>query len=488
MLLTLTTTHKPASELGFLLHKNPNKIHTLDLNFGQAHVFYPEAGDERCTAALLLDIDPVGLVRKNGTGGDAFALEQYVNDRPYVASSFLSVALGQAYRTAMTGRSKDRQHLAEQALPFVVNIPVLTCRGGLSVLHKLFEPLGYEIEATRLPLDPQFEQWGESNYFDVTLKHTILLSSLLKHLYVLIPVLDHDKHYWIGQDELEKLLRQGEGWLDKHPEKEMIARRYLKNRRALSDQALLRLVDDSAIEDDDTEDESDGKGESTALSDVASGAQAAAVRPKEDVLEKKINLNQMRMEWVLNTLKQCGAKRIVDMGCGEGRLVSLIYRDREFAHVTGCDVSHRALELAQKRFNMERISEHQIQRIAFIQSALTYRDKRLSGFDAATVIEVIEHLEPERLEAFARVIFEFAKPQVVIVTTPNIEYNVLFETLAKGKLRHTDHRFEWTRAEFKTWAEMTAERFGYKVKFDGIGIADDTYGAPTQAAIFEKTQ
>src|SRR5262245_11106948 len=106
MLLTITTTHSPATDLGYLLHKNPARTHTFDLSFGQAHIFYPEVGEERCTAALLLDIDPVGLVRgRRGPAGEGGMLEQYVNDRPYVASSFLSVAISQVFGTAMSGRS-----------------------------------------------------------------------------------------------------------------------------------------------------------------------------------------------------------------------------------------------------------------------------------------------------------------------------------------------------------------------------------------------
>jgi Hen1-like subunit of RNA repair complex len=123
MLLTITTTHSPATDLGYLLHKNPGRIHSFDLSFGQAHVFYPEAREDRCTAALLLDVDPIGLVRgRRGPAGEGAMLEQYVNDRPYVASSFMSVAISRVFGTAMSGRSKERPDLAERELPFQVKI------------------------------------------------------------------------------------------------------------------------------------------------------------------------------------------------------------------------------------------------------------------------------------------------------------------------------------------------------------------------------
>lgn len=462
MLLTISTKHRPATDLGYLLHKNPQRLHSQAFGFGQAHVFYPEAREDLCTAALLLEVDPVGLVRKRGPEGEGFALEQYVNDRPYVASSFLSVALGQFFRTAMTGRSKDRQELADTAIAYEIRLPVLPCRGGETVLRRLFEPLGYAVSAERLTLDEAFPAWGDSAYFDVSLSITARLADVLRHLYVLIPVLDQDKHYWIGDDEVEKLLRHGEGWLDSHPDKELIARRYLKSFKGLTAQAMERLSDGTPAPDP-----------------VREGGQ-------EETLEQKINLNQQRLEWVMATLKQLNAKSVVDMGCGEGKLIGLMAKDFDFDRITGCDVSVRALEIARERLNFDRLPEFQQQRITLMQSALTYRDKRLSGYDAATVIEVIEHLEPGRLDAFALSIFDDAKPGIVVLTTPNAEYNALFESLPSGEFRHPDHRFEWTRAEFEGWAQATAGRFGYVVTFDSIGQVDERLGAPTQAGIFRK--
>lgn len=468
MLLTITTTHRPATDIGFLLHKNPANLHSVELNFGMVHVFYPEATADRCTAALLLDVDPVKLVRKGGRQGENFSLEQYVNDRPYVASSFMSVAMNKVFGTLFSGICKQRPELVAAALPLEVKIHALPCRGGEEVLRRLFSPLGYDIEAVPIPLDPQFPDWGDSSYFTVTLRRTCTLREFLHHLYVLIPVLDNNKHYYVGQDELEKLLKFGETWLAQHPEKELIARRYLKNSRPLVIEALDRLLEGQERE---------------ALEDTGDKPPQ-----REEKLEEKISLNQRRMEWIPNKLKAHGARRIIDLGCGEGKLMRELFEDRAFELIAGCDVSYRSLEIAKRRLKFDRLSDMQLKRLDLFQAALTYRDKRLAGYDAATLVEVIEHLDPPRLDAFKRVVFEFARPSLALITTPNAEYNVLFENMKPGEFRHKDHRFEWTRAQFQAWASETAERYGYQVEFEGIGDAHEAHGSPTQAGIFTRNE
>ena len=464
MLLTITTTHQPASDLGYLLHKNPARLHSFPLAFGQAHVFYPEANADRCTAALLLDVDPVGLVRnRRGPSGEGGTLDQYVNDRPYVASSFLSVAISRVLGSALGGRSKHRPELAQAPIPLQAKISVLSCRGGESFLRRLFEPLGYEVVAERHPLDESFPEWGESTYFTVQLTGQVRLQDLLTHIYVLIPVLDNEKHYWVGDDEVEKLLRHGSRWLSSHPEREEITRRYLKYRRDLAREALARLTEDEATDVDATE---------------------AVHDSEEEAVERTVNLNEQRLNSVVAALKSANAKRVLDLGCGEGKLLRALHADRSFDEIVGVDVSHRSLQMAQERLRLERMPERQRQRLKLIHGSLMYRDKRLSGFDAAAVVEVIEHLDQPRLAAFERVLFEFAKPASIVLTTPNVEYNARFETLPAGKFRHKDHRFEWTRSEFQGWAGAMAHRFGYAVRFLPVGPEDSALGAPTQMAIF----
>jgi 3' terminal RNA ribose 2'-O-methyltransferase Hen1 len=484
MLLTITTTHFPATDLGYLLHKNPARVQTFTLNFGKAHVFYPEATEERCTAALLLDVDPVGLSRSSSGARGSQPLEPYVNDRPYAASSFLSVAISQVFGSALGGRCKDRPELPAQSLPLTVRISALPCRGGGADLpERLFAPLGYEVAAEPHPLDPAFPEWGESAYFTVTLTGNLRLSDLLSHLYVLIPVLDNEKHYWVGDDEVDKLLRQGEGWLGAHPERELIVRRYLKYRHTLADEALARLVGDEepeVLDEPGSETEIAAEGALTAAPDAAE----TPTITEESVAEPRVSLHNQRLEAVRDTLKAHGVRRVLDLGCGEGKLLRLLLKESAFTEICGMDVAHRSLQIAADRLHLDGMSERQRARLTLFQGSLIYRDKRLEGYDGAAIVEVIEHLDPSRLEAFERVVFEFARPGVVALTTPNAEYNVVYETLSEGKMRHSDHRFEWTREEFQSWAGAVAARRGYTVTFAPIGPWDDAVGAPSQMAVF----
>jgi 3' terminal RNA ribose 2'-O-methyltransferase Hen1 len=462
MLLTITTTHQPASDLGYLLHKHPDRCQSFDLSFGRAHVFYPEVGAERCSACLLLDVDPIGMVRSKSS---SFLLAQYVNDRSYAASSFMSVAIAQVFGSALQGRCKDRPQLADAPIPLSARIDVLPVRGGEQFLQKIFEPLGYKVEMTRCPLDERFPEWGESPYFALTIRKTTTLAEMLTHLYVLIPVFDNAKHYWIGDDEMEKLLAKGEGWLAAHPEKEEITRRYLKFQPSLFREALARLAQE----------------ETPLTGEDAEGDEI------EDALETPLSLNDQRLGSVMAALRASSAKRVLDLGCGEGKLIRELLKEKQFEEIAGLDVSIRSLEIAQRRLKLERLPAKQAERVKLLHGSLMYRDKRLEGFDAAAVIEVVEHLDPPRLSAFERVLFEFAKPRTVVLTTPNREYNASWETLAAGRLRHPDHRFEWTRREFQDWASDIARRFGYSVRFLGVGLEDEKLGRPTQMAIFEST-
>ncbi|HEY1377441.1 MAG TPA: 3' terminal RNA ribose 2'-O-methyltransferase Hen1 [Gemmataceae bacterium] len=467
MLLTITTTHRPATDLGFLLHKRPDRFQSFDLSFGTAHVYYPEAGAERCSACLLLAVDSVGLVR--GKSPDqGFLLEQYVNDRPYTASSFLSVAISQVFGSALQGRCKDRPDLVGSAIPLAARLDVLPVRGGERFLRTVFEPLGYEVEAAGYPLDERFPGWGDSPYFSVTVRKTTTLADLLTHLYVLVPVFDGRKHYFVGEDELEKLLAKGEGWLARHPEKDEITRRYLRFKPSLYLLALAWLVE----EEEPGEADEDGQ------------------RPQEQaeaVLERPLSLNDQRLGAVVAALRASGARRVLDLGCGEGKLIRELLKDRQFEEIVGMDVSIRSLEAAQRRLKLDRLPTAQANRVRLIHGSLMYRDKRLDGFDAASVVEVVEHLDPPRLAAFERVLFECARPRAVVLTTPNREYNVTWETLPAGKFRHPDHRFEWSRDEFQSWAGDVAGRFGYGVRFLPVGPEDAALGPPTQMGVFRRS-
>ncbi|MEU7903699.1 3' terminal RNA ribose 2'-O-methyltransferase Hen1 [Actinoplanes sp. NPDC049118] len=470
MLLTVTTTRRPATDLGYLLVKHPDKVHSFDVPTGTAHVLFPDAAEDRCTAALLLDVDPQRLGAARGgrnqqPAPESFTLGQYVNDRPYAASSLLAGALAKVFRSALRGESKDRPELAGEAIPLEIHVPVLRCRGSAAAL---FEPLGWTVTATAIPLDDvdgEHPLAGDSPYVDLTLTGTLRLADALNHLYVLLPVLDDAKHYWVAPDEIDKLLRAGEGWLADHPEKVLITRRYLAHRRSLATSALERL--------DRTDPDS-----------VDAPADTVADEEAELPVARRRPLAEQRRDAVLAALAESGATRVLDLGCGGGVLLAGLMADRRYTEIVGTDVSSRALDLAHRRLRLDRLPERQRGRVTLWQSALTYRDDRLRGYDAAVLMEVIEHLDPARLPALESSVFGHANPATVIVTTPNVEYNVLYEGLTG--MRHSDHRFEWTRAEFQDWAERTAAGHGYEVAFRGVGDADAAKGAPTQMAIFTR--
>jgi 3' terminal RNA ribose 2'-O-methyltransferase Hen1 len=457
MLLTITSTQTPATDLGYLLHKHPARCQSFKLSCGQAHVFYPEVSEARCTAALLLDIDPVTLVR----GRKAFSVSQYVNDRPYVASSLLSVAIAQVYTSALNGRCQERPDAVQKRLSLEAQLEVVPCKEGDELLRQLFEPLGYQVETTPHPLDTEFPAWGESPYYTLKLTGQVRLSDLLSHLYVLIPVLDDEKHYWVGEEEIDKLLHRGAGWLSSHPAQALIVRRYLKSQRALMQQAQDRLISAGGDMPETTEQDA------------------------EESIEAPLSLNQQRLDAAMKALMASTPRRVLDLGCGEGKLIQRLLQEHTVSQIVGMDVSHKALERAHKRLHLDRLPQNR--RPQLLHGSLVYSDARLSGFDAAAILEVIEHLDLSRLQAFERVVFERARPGMVVITTPNKDYNRIFGTLPAGKFRHPDHRFEWTREEFQTWAERLAAQYGYRIEFRPIGPVDPQAGSPTQMGVFVQT-
>ncbi|MFF0090230.1 3' terminal RNA ribose 2'-O-methyltransferase Hen1 [Streptomyces canus] len=477
MFLTISTTgtpERPATDLGYLLHKHPEKAQAFSTSYGRAHVLYPEADDQRCTAALLLEVDAVALVRRGkgkGRGGapDA-ALAQYVNDRPYAASSLLAVALSAVFSSAMRGVCSAKPELPSQTRPLRIEVPAVAARGGPELVRRLFEPLGWTVTAEPVALDTEFPEWGDSRYVRLELESTRLtVAEALRHLYVLLPVLDDAKHYWVAPDEVDKLLRAGEGWLPAHPEQKLITSRYLSRRWSLTREAMERLelvrlaeADDSEVEDIDN-----------------------AVEAETETEEKPTPLAVQRREAILEALRAAGAARVLDLGCGQGQLVQALLKDPKFTEIVGVDVSVRALTIASRRLKLDRMGERMASRVQLVQGSLAYTDKRLKGYDAAVLSEVIEHLDLPRLPALEYAVFGAARPRTVLVTTPNVEYNVRWESLPAGHVRHGDHRFEWTRQEFRAWASAVAERHGYDVEFVPVGPDDPEVGPPTQMAVFE---
>jgi 3' terminal RNA ribose 2'-O-methyltransferase Hen1 len=480
VLLTISTTRHPATDLGYLLHKHPDRVQEFAQSIGQAWVFYPEATDERCTAALLLDVDPIRLVRSRDRTAPDFSLGQYVNDRPYAASSLLAVAMADVFRTARTGRCDARPELAAGPLPLELTLPALRCRGGAELAHRLFGPLGWQVEAETVPLDEEFPEWGESRYVRLTLRGEVRLAEALNHLYVLLPVLDDAKHYWMASDEVDKLIRAGEGWLAAHPDRTLIARRYLGRRATLTRTALAQLAELG----DDTEESLEPPVEEEPAAEEAPVTEAPATEAAVTQAPKRTPLNSARREAVVGVLEELGARSVLDLGCGSGQLVGALLARPQFGRIGATDVSAHALAMAARKLRLDRMPDAKRARLSLFQSSLTYRDARFAGYDAAVLMEVIEHVDPPRLAALERVVFGDARPGHVIVTTPNSEYNVNYEFLTG--LRHPDHRFEWTRAEFHAWAGDVCAQYGYRVEFRPVGDDDPALGPATQMGVFHR--
>ncbi|MCR5806816.1 MAG: 3' terminal RNA ribose 2'-O-methyltransferase Hen1 [Oscillospiraceae bacterium] len=466
MLITITYKGNNTQELGFLLHKNPERAQQFELSYGKAYVFYPQVSDECTTAALLLDIDPIDLARGK-VGSTEGGLFDYVNDRPYASTSFMSNAIVRIFGTAMSGRCDKRQELADTPLDLTCCIYALRDNGDEELVHELFGPLGYTVETKRGVLDDRFPEWGSSPYIDLTISGKVKLFELLNHIYVLIPVFDKQKHYFTDEDEIKKLLDHGKGWLEDHPYKEKIARRYFAVKKSYARKALDILL--SYENEENTDD--------NIIDDTSIEPQTKEIHTP---------LNTQRMETVRDAVLESGAASVLDLGCGECRLTSLLLNEQQIRRITACDVSVNVLEKAAKRLHLDRMNEHRKNKLELIQGSLTYKDKRFEGFDCVCVVEVIEHIDPMRITSFERNVFEFAAPHTVILTTPNREYNVNYEHMEENDLRHGDHRFEWTHAEFREWTEHICSKFGYTCELRGIGDVDEKYGTPTQMAVFTK--
>lgn len=460
VLLTLSAQRSAALEVpgdfGFLLHKHPGRAQAFSVYGGTAHVFYPEVNDERCTVALLLEVDPVALVRGRSGSHDGFVLGQYVNDRPYVASSLLSVAMGKVFRSALNGVCKGHEELVQSPLDLTIELPAVP--GSPSLVKSLFEPLGWEVIASPLVLDATRPEWGDAPLVSLRLVGSHRLTDALSHLYVLLPVLDDAKHYWVGDDEVEKLVRAGSGWLASHPERDLITHRSLAHQLGLKDAATQRLVelDDRPVEE--------------------------AVDDDEPVVTRP--LVRMRHDAVLDVVRELRPSTIADLGCGPGALLGSLLELQGVSRVVGTEVSDGALSKAAKRLHIDRMTERQAERLSLLLSSLQYEDERLVGFDMAILMEVVEHVDPDRLPAVVGNVFGSMNPRHVVVTTPNVEYNVRYPPLVNGGFRHSDHRFEWTRAEFAEWANSVAGSHGYDVAIKPVGEVDPEVGPPTQMAVF----
>ncbi|MCL1839207.1 MAG: 3' terminal RNA ribose 2'-O-methyltransferase Hen1 [Propionibacteriaceae bacterium] len=443
-----------SDDLSYLLFKHPDRVQEFNLGYAKATLWFPHAQPGRYQVALLVDIDSVALAKSKRFQRRDHELGTYINDRPYAASSLLSVAIARVFGSALKGQEPaERPHAAQAPRHLTIQLPSVRLQlakfsaatAPTDLIVELFEPLGWEVKVKTTPRE-------DSLTATVILEGVMTLSSALASLYVLLPVLDRSKHYWVDETEITKLLRYGESWLPQHPRRDYITGQYLAQQRDLIAGAN-QLLDEARGYADEPEPHS--------------------VQPPR--------LAKARIAAIIAALKASGAKKVLDLGCGEGRLILEMAKDSYFTQVVGADVSTSALKRAER--SLAQLAPRQSERVKLIQASATYQDARFANFDAIVLAEVIEHLDPNRLYGLEKTVFEKATPKCVLVTTPNAEYNQVFGLRAET-FRHSDHRFEWSRFGCEQWATGVADRQGYQVNFDEIGESHHEYGAPTQMAVF----
>jgi SAM-dependent methyltransferase len=403
MLLTLQSPEPLDPGFAHLTGNDPPAMRTFDLPEGRAHLFRTGVH----SAALILESELPTPAEAPSPPAQA----------TYAAGALLGSALDRIVDSASVPES-DAPRLIE------VRLPALWSPAGETIFTRLFAPLGYRVDAARLPPGPEQPWAGKSPYCSVGLSGRHRLGDVLGHLSVLLPLVD-GRPRGMSDGHAAVLWEKGRAWLETHPEREVLER------------LLLRRP-------------STGDG------------------------------HERRHEAVLAALKECGARRVLDLGCGVGTLLQRLLEEPRFEEVVGVEVARR--ELAEAASRMVDDGRGRV-----LHGSLAYRDARLAGFDAAALVEVVEHLDPPQLASLEGAVWEVARPGTVVVTTPNVEYNSLFENYRGGRLRHPDHRFEWTRHEFHTWARAVAARHGYTVRFGAAGPEDARVGPLTQMAVFERT-
>lgn len=448
MFLSISVPGPDATDLGFVLQKHPESVFRSEVSFGRVTGFYPRADADGCEFALVVEVDHVERVR--GVSWDAGSAG-YIDPHPYAASSYLATAIPAALRSALNGkpaRGPDEAAAARMAglaaRDWDLAVRVCPVPASERAVAELFGPVGFEVETKALRSGHPMA----SPMLDVVLRGKMPVSRALSALYVLLPVTDGKKHYFYTEQEAEKLLSKGEGWLAVHPRREAIVQRYLGRSRQIAAAASERL---------------------------GNAPKAGEVQP-EKVPGPWSGSHALRHEAILRILGERGSRRIVDLGCSEGSLLEMICSMPLVEEAVGVDPSLSDLERAGKRCGPKG---------RVLQGSAIYVDSRLRGFDTVVMCEMIEHVDPSRVELVERAVFGTMRPDTVILTTPNRSFNEAFG-LPPGSFRHQDHRFEWTSTECSGWARRVAAQFGYSVEVTGVGGDHPEHGSISTLCVFTK--
>ena len=420
MQLSIYSKTKEAKAISYLLAKNPNNVYERYSKNHAVRFVYHKMSDEELYATIFVTPDPLALVNHE----KAYDITHYINDREFAVSTIFLSLIRSALGTALNGKPKEEyETYVQQPFPFTFEIGPVSTSMSDEDIYALWQPLGYDVSIQVIS--------NEKRARFLILTNTITLQQALQQIFILIPVMDDYKHYFIDEKEQERLERYGEGWLDTHPMRNIIYKRALRFRHLLNE------------------------------------------APKE----KHTSLNTMRYEAIVNQVKQLQHSIVIDMGAGEGKLTEQLAQIKTIDKLYAVDPSNAALMKMTKRF-----SDAEFSVTPTIQwGSLYYEEDNFRKADVFILCEVIEHINEDRLPQLMHLITDTYAPKSIIITTPNAEYNRVYEL---QQMRHDDHRFEWTRAQFKAWCSKVSPQ--YELHFEGIGVEHPAYGTPTQMCVMTR--
>lgn len=420
MQLSIYTKSPDARAVSYLLAKNPDNIYERYSKNHAVRFVYHTMTDDELYATIFVTPDALSLVKDE----QAYDITHYINDREFAVSSIFLSLIRSALGTALNGKPKEEyEKYVSKHFPLTFEVgPVATSLTDEEI-RALWEPLGYEVSIQAV------SEQKRARF--VTLTNSITLQQALQQLFILIPVMDDYKHYYIDEKEQERLQRYGEGWLEQHPLRDLIYKKALRFRHLLHE------------------------------------------APKEN----RGSLNMHRYEAIVKQVEKLPHRLVIDMGAGEGKLTEQLAQLQTIDTLYAVDPSNTALLKMKKRF-----SEADFAVTPTIQwGSLYYEDTAFKGADVFILCEVIEHINEDRLEPFMKLITDSYAPKNIIITTPNAEYNKVYEL---EDMRHDDHRFEWTREQFRSWCSAAAP--GYDLRFEGIGEEHAVFGTPTQMCVMTR--
>jgi 3' terminal RNA ribose 2'-O-methyltransferase Hen1 len=468
MLLTITCRGENATDIGYVLRKRPGRLLRFDRNKNTIGVlmYWPRVEDDLCQFAMQLDIDPLDMSPRRPGAIAASNLFDYVNDRPYATSRLMGSAIAWFLREALYDRPLPEgapDDVRERVFDLEARIFAFEERG---LAKDAFEALGYETDVTPHVLDDEHPSWGLSPYADVRVRKNETVTELLQHLHVMLSALPKpSKNESATKEVAERLLRVSGTWLADHPMRNKLVWRYLSYDRALASDVMDKLA---CTTSEDT------------ASDGATSDDATDAEPKA----KHVPLHTQVLDTVSAIIRESGCTSVLDAGCGDGKLVRLLLGIEQVERIGAADVSATSLRRLQSKLT-ERRRTAMPDNLDVFQASVTMSDDRLRGYDAICAIEVVEHIDPRRIRDLERVVFEESGASLIVVTTPNREYNRVYG-IPSDLLRHPDHRFEWTRDEFARWVTHVCETYGYTSDMRGVGEVDEAAGQPTLVATFRK--